>query len=182
MTTSPHPHNDHNNQFIRRSQILAAAERALDQRIARRRAMLAIAGAGAVASALFFAWLITPFKGSYHPAESDTSAHHQPIATLDPSPHTTPPAQRSWLATSAASGEWLLESAHAHDWMIGHAPDPDWLSATPSSLAIASDEEFEQLVAQNPEPESRGIIRINGKLLLTKNLHPNPSSTQPFNN
>jgi hypothetical protein len=158
-------------RFTRRSQILSAAERALDQRIARRRALLSIAGAGAIATALFLAWFITPFKSSTRSFTYGPSHTAHPNNTVKPVDLAAPAPQ--WLTSSPATGDWLSSPHPPHDWLIGTAPEPDWLASSPTSLPLASDDEVDLLIAQAIDPEDRGIIRINGKLLLAKNLPKN---------
>lgn len=176
MTNTP-------DRFTRRSQILVQAEHALNHRIARRRAVLTLFGSAAVATALIFAWFISPFNHTIPSPDQHTPPHPQPVATNNlPSPTIPPNSSPQWLTTTAATGQWIVDFPPPRGWLITNSPDPDWLTTDPSPLAIASDDDIEQLVAQSTQPEDRGIIRINGKLLLSKNLSPNPASTQPFNN
>ncbi|MBU6412208.1 MAG: hypothetical protein KGS45_01930 [Planctomycetes bacterium] len=79
----------------------------------------------------------------------------------------SPPA---WISTQPATGSWLADAAPTQDWLIGPRPDPDWLTTSSRDFSIASDDDFDHLMALLPKAESRGSIRINGKVILPWDL------------
>lgn len=164
---------DRPDRLTRRAQILASAESALHQRIQRRRIILAGSGTVAIAGALFIAWFISPF------AKHSPTIHSNPtIATTDPAPQSTS-STLAWISTQSATGSWLADAAPTQDWLIGPRPDPDWLTTSSREFSIASDDDFDHLMALLPEAESRGSIRINGKIVLPRDLPPIEALHEP---